>query len=215
MTLPLANRSRLFFFSQTIDGRPFVNCLPYSLCEVIRWAGYAVPDTYGMTLRLASGVDVAEHVGTGYSDMKKALRAELPAAMAAGVFIFGQVTDDELFGDLPKFRMANTLKDVYSVIARMQDLPRYLRRHVGYTWVGRHAIAIGGRRVCNGVEGGIHTGHSGIFEVWWMDPMGRTTEGYSGEWTPWDGVRPALWRTPSGMIRCIHAQKGTAVPDVV
>lgn len=210
MSLPLAARPKLTFYSQTVDGRPFVNCLPYSICPPLRWAGWAVPRDFGMTIRQASGVPVEPHRGTSYADMKRALKAIFGPSLGGAVF--GKVTDAALLGDLPKWGggQKNTSKDVYSVVCRMHELPRYLRRHVGFSWTGRHAIGIGGVRTCNGLEEGRHVGHKGVQEVFWMDPMGRTVNEYYGEWVPWSEVDNTLGRTSEGMIACVHAQRRAA-----
>lgn len=212
MTLPLAPHPRLVFYSQTVDGRPFVNCLPYSICPVLRYAGYQVPTNYGMAIRVASGVPVAPHAGTSYADMKRALTKLFPEMMAAKLIIFGKMTDAELLADLPRWGRKNKTKDVMSVTCRMHELPRYLRRLVGYNWVGKHAIGLGGYRLCNGTDGGRHQDHANVAEVWWMDPMGRTTNQYYGQWVPWDEVKDHLGRSADGMVKCVHAQKGTALP---
>lgn len=202
----------LVLYSQRIDGAPYVNCLPYSICSVLRWMGYDVPDRYGMTLRKASGVPVAPGQGTSYAHMQKALASILPKAPVT----FGKVTEDELFNDLPKVGKRNRYKDVYSVVVHMEKLPRWLRRHVGFTWEGRHAIVVGGQRVCNGADGLVgqydHSAHRNERELWWMDPMGRPSRGYAGDWALMTDVLPALARANDAQyILCVHGQRKTAV----
>jgi len=164
-----------------------------------------------MTLRKASGVAVQDGLGTSYANMQDAFDKILPRAPV----VFGKVTEDELFNDLPKVGRRNTYKDVYSVICQMENLPRHLRRHVGLTWRGLHAIAVAGQRICNGEDGMVgnydHTAHRNKREVYWMDPMGRTSRGYDGEWALTSDVFPATRHDADGFIKCIHATKKSAV----
>lgn len=186
----------LTFYSQRIDGRPFVNCLPYSVCPVLRWMGYDVPSTYGMELRKASRVPVAEGRGTSYADIRRALGRILPDAPVK----FGAVTDEELILLLPQAKKPNRA-NVVSVIARMERLPRHLRRHVGYTWEGLHALTIAQRR----------RAPDRTWMLYLMDPMGRTYRGYRGEWIRQGDLTPALKRSDTGLVRCIYGVRGSAV----
>lgn len=199
MSLPIVDPARTFY-SQRIDGRPFVNCLPYSICPVLRWAGYDVPPDYGMQLRQASGVPVAPGRGTSYADMRRALVSILPDALAFGVVTFDAVSDAEMLNVLlPRAKRPNR-GSVVSIICRMERLPRPLRRHVGYTWTGLHALTLWQRRQAP----------DGSYAVYLSDPMGRTYRGYSGEWVAWTDIVDALKRNDAGLIRCIHARRGTA-----
>lgn len=65
--------------SRVFPGRPRRS---RTVCTVLRWIGYDVPADYGMTIRQATGIPVAPHVGTSYSAMRKAL-ANLPAGCKA------------------------------------------------------------------------------------------------------------------------------------
>jgi hypothetical protein len=201
----------LYFYTQRVDGRPFVNCMLYSLCSVLRWMGYDVPKDYGMTLREASGVPVREGKGTSTYDTKVAMKKLLPAAP----MLYGALTDSDLWDLLPRAgapARKQRGKAVIRVMARMHQLPTYLRRHVGYDWVGGHAIAVGGKRICNGEDGGErHAGHSNVQEIYWMDPMGKPSKGYDGEWAVFSSVRPSLYRNSEGAVRAAYGIKNTAV----
>lgn len=194
--MPLAiTDPALYFYSQRVDGRPFVNCLPYSLCPVLRWMGYDVPRDYGMQLRLASGVPVAPGRGTSTADMKRALARILPAAPVT----FGSVSDAELVALLP--RKAKPYRgSVVSVIARMERLPSHYRRLVGYTWEGLHALTLAQRR----------RAPDGSWLLYLMDPMGRTWRGYEGEWIAQAQLIPALHRNSAGLVRVTYGRRGTA-----
>jgi len=199
----------LYFYTQRVDGRPFVNCMLYSFCSVLRWMGYDVPKDYGMALRKASGVPMAVGRGTSTSDTKRAMRRLLPDAPV----LYGGLSDSDLWHLLPRLNVKpgkNRGKAVVRVMVRMHQLPTYLRRHVGYTWIGGHAIAIGYRRTCNGSGGERHAKHIGEPEVYWMDPMGKPSKGYSGEWVPWKQVAGALYRNTEGATRCAYGLRDTA-----
>jgi hypothetical protein len=198
-------RGQLVFYSQRIDGRPFVNCMMYSFTTVLRWMGYDCPPDYGMTLRKASGVPVEPGRGTSTADTKRALNKLLPQAPV----VFGGVTDGDLWRLLRNEGGKARNKAVGRVMARMHKLPYHLRRHVGYEWVGGHAIAIAAKRTCNGAAPG-HEGHSGVPEVYWMDPMGRIYKGYKGEWVSYAAVQGAFYRNVDGSIKMALGFKNTA-----
>jgi hypothetical protein len=194
MTLPIAEPVRRFY-SQRVDGRPFVNCLPYSICPVLSWAGYAVPTDYGMTIRKASGVPVAEHRGTSYADMRRALAKLIPDHP----LVFGAVTDGELINLMARAAKPNK-GAVASVVMRMERLPRNLRRHVGYSWEGLHGLTVHGRK----------RAPDGTWLIYLSDPMGRTYRGYEGEWVRFADIQPALKRNNAGLIHTVSAYRGTA-----
>jgi len=195
MTLPITEPTRRFY-SQRVDGRPFVNCLPYSICPVLSWLGYEVPDTFGMELRRASGVPVAEGRGTSYADMRRALDRLLPDAPIR----FGAVQDAELINLLAQKKRPDA-RSVVSVICRMEKLPRYLRRFCGYSWEGLHGLTLHGRK----------RAPDGTWLVYLTDPMGRTYRGYNGEWVRYEELRPALKRNGEGLVRIIEGVRGGAV----
>lgn len=213
MSLPVLKRPGRVpvFYTQRVDGRPFVNCLPYSICTVLRWIGYDVPTDYGMTIRQATGIPVAPHVGTSYSAMRKALAKLLPTAPVS----IGWIDDSQLLAQLARPGRRNNKRIVASVPARMQRLPEFLRRQVGVNWQGLHALCFGGYRLCNGPstdEVERHADHLGVDEVFVMDPMGRPWADYTGVWAPWSQVEPALGRNASGQIRSLWGMRKTAVP---
>jgi len=165
----------LVFYSQRVDGKPYVNCVPYTMCTVMRWMGYDVPKTYGMRLRQAAGVPVREGLGTSYAQMNKAIDKLEPLAPV----LFNKITEAELLAALP---VDDTAGMVISVQARMEKLPESLRRPtVGLGYEGWHGIALAGQRDNGGTQ-----------QVWWMDPMGKASLGYVGLWVDWDDVADAL-----------------------
>lgn len=195
MSLPIGE-PELRFFSQRVDGRPFVNCLPYSICPVLGWMGYAVPTDYGMQLRKASGVPVADGRGTSHADMRRALGRELPDAPV----IFASVSDAELINLLPTARKPKR-GNVVSIIARMERLPRNLRRFCGYSWEGLHGLSLMQRK----------RAPDGTWLVYLTDPMGRTYRGYDGEWVRLGDVTPALKRNANGLVRVVYGERGSAI----
>lgn len=200
-------KGAVYYYTQRVDGRPFVNCMMYSLCSVLRWMGYQVPKDYGMTLRKASGVAVQPGLGTSVADSKRALAKALPSATV----MHAALPAGDLWRMLPRVGKRNRAKSVVRVMARMQALPRGLRRWCGYEWVGTHAVALAWARVCDGsVTDDTHAGHWQRPEVWWMDPMGKPSKGYAGEWVSWDEIQPALVRSSEGGIRCSWGVRNTA-----
>jgi hypothetical protein len=194
LTLPIGEPKRRFY-SQRIDGKPYVNCLPYSICPVLAWMGYVVPDDYGMTIREASGVPVADHRGTSHADMKRALKRLLPTAPV----VFAPKTDSELINLLTGPNKPNR-RNVVSINCRMERLPRNLRRHVGYDWVGLHALTLHGRQKAP----------DGTWLVYLSDPMGRTYRGYAGEWVRFGDIQSAIKREANGLIPLVYGERGTA-----
>ena len=187
---PAYAEPKLQFFTQRIDGRPFVNCMFYALCSVLRWAGWAVSPTFGMDLRLASGKPLINPVtgegqGSSIADSKRAL---VRLGMTSGLR-HGQMTEAEL--------LEYVVPGIVRVIVRMDDrLLPYVRRWCGKTWVGGHAVAIAGSRICNGRGTGRHADHRGVREVLWLDPMAYGS--YKGDWLPWNEVKANLSRGSIG-----------------
>lgn len=197
MSLPIGAPSRAFY-SQRVDGKPFVNCLPYSLCPVLSWMGYEVPTTYGMELRKASGVPIADGRGTSFADMRRALDRLLPGHRV----VFGAVSDGELLNLLAKrAKPGREGTNVVSVSMRMERLPAHLRRHCGKTWEGLHALTLHMRK----------RAPDGTWLVYLSDPMGRTYRGYTGEWVRWGDISPAIRRNANGLLRVGYGAKGAAV----
>lgn len=201
-------KGRSQFFTQRVDGRPFVNCMFYSLCTVLRWMGYELPAEkdgkvhYGMTLRLASGRSLYSDgtddgsqggvaQGTSIADTRRALAKLLPNAPVQ----YGVLSLDDLFAVLRVPGRGRQRKAVVRVTLRPIMLPRYYRRFVGYDWAGKHAATLVGKRVCNGgpEAGARHEYHINTREVLFLDPMGKPSKDgdpYNGDWMPMD----ALWQ---------------------
>jgi hypothetical protein len=183
----------LFFYTQRVDGRPFVNCFPYATCTTVAWSGHSTPADFGMTIRRASGIPVAPKKGMNFADILRSLRALDITNISVET-----ATNDDLIAMLPVNGTAGTGKSVVTVVARMDKLPRHLRRLVGLDWEGWHAIAIGATKL----EGSSRY-------VWWMDPMGKPSTGYAGEWALWNDVKNTLRRLPEG-IRIVRGIKDSA-----
>jgi hypothetical protein len=113
---------------------------------------------------------------------------------------FGKLSEVDLFDRLAQPGKRNTLKIVASVAVHMEELPRYLRRLVGYTWVGLHEITFGATQVLP----------DGTRQVYWMDPMGRSYRGYVGEWVNWADVQHAIVQD-GGLLRVMWGVKKTAI----
>jgi hypothetical protein len=208
-------RGRLQWFSQRVDGRPFVNCMLYSLCTVLGWMGYELPldddgaMRYGMTLRNASGRPLytdgtadgskgGKAQGTNVADTKRALAKLLPSAPV----VYGAISEADLIGMLPRPGHRNRHKAVVRISVRMIKLPLYMRRFVGFDWTGLHAATLAGQRVCNGEDGGDrHRYHINVQEVLFLDPFARAVDGegqpYDGDWLPLDNLKPGLRLVPT------------------
>jgi hypothetical protein len=195
MTLSLTDPDAVFY-SQRVDGRPFVNCLPYSICPVLRWMGYDVPRDYGMQLRQAARVPVAEGRGTSQADMRRALDRLLPDAPVT----FANVDDAQLIELVPQRKRPNRA-NVLSIICRMERLPSHYRRLVGRSWEGLHGMTVYQRR----------RNPDGTWSLFISDPMGRTWRGYAGEWISQAELTPALKRNSQGLVRIIYGRYGSAI----
>jgi hypothetical protein len=180
-TPPLGDPA-LKFYTMRVDPKPWANGMMYALCTLLRKLGYLVGKDYGMTLRRASGVPIkvnGEPVGTTIEDTKTALAELIPDAAVK----YGAYTN-EAFVD------ALEAGEVIRVMARYEDLTRHLKRWIrdDAPWRGLHAIVIAKTKVVSGTRW-----------VWWMDPMGKPSEGYSGEWVKWSEVKDALVSTAEGI----------------
>jgi hypothetical protein len=195
MSLPIEDPARRFY-SQRVDGRPFVNCLPYSICPVLSWMGYEVPKDYGMEIRKASGVPVADGRGTSHADMRRALDRLHPGAPIH----FANVDEEGLL-NLLATKKKPSKGAVVSIIARMERLPRNLRRHCGYEWEGLHGLTLHMRK----------RAPDGTWLLYLSDPMGRTYRGYEGEWIRQADLTPALKRNANGLVRVVYGGRGGAV----
>lgn len=222
------------FYSERVDGRPFVNCMFYSLSTVLRWMGYNLPieadgtSHYGMELRLASGRSLytdgtddgskgGKPQGSSSGDTLRALGVLLPSAPVKS----GLLSLDDTLAILPRPGHRNRHRAVVRVLVRAHALPRHFRRFVGYDWVGNHACTLVGQRICNGEDGGLHQFHINTHEVLFVDPMGKPADDgtpYVGEWMPVDNLTPALVYGPmpdnSVGVKVTYGFRDTAVKEV-
>ena len=183
----------VLFYTQRVDKPgPMVNCMFYSLSTVLRWMGLDVPRDYGMTLREASGVPYEEHVGTDTDDTKRALRELLGWEPDTGPMHYGAMSDADLLA---------MLRDGVAAARVMVDcgrLPWSLKRDTVGSYDGGHAIAVA-RAYDNN-------------DVFWMDPMGKPSEGYVGVRVPWADVRRAVLRNAEGKVKVTYGLAGSAIP---
>lgn len=190
----------------------FASCMFAALCSVLAWMGYRLPlarkkantppENFVHALHLASGAPLNE--GTNIRDTKRALRELLPGADLA----YGHLSDEELIDALKKGAAIR-------VTARLQDLPGFLQKHAGGK--GLHAFCMIGTRICNGGQGR-HADHQGEREVFWIDPMGRPSTGYVGEFVPWNDVRGDLRRRKGEIVitmgfKNAATKNGADMPD--
>ena len=201
--------SRQFVTQRGYYTPPFTSCMFAALCTILTWMGYRLPlsrkkdntppENFVLALHRAS--DAPLNQATDIRQSRRALRALLPDAEVKS----GLRSGEELLDELDKGAAIR-------VMATIRDLPTHLQR-----WSpggGAHAFCIIGKRTCNGESGGErHTGHSGVLEVFWMDPMGRPKLGYEGEWVPWQDVRPHL-RRRDGEILVTLGYRDSAVRPV-
>jgi hypothetical protein len=166
--------------------------------------GYQVPvdadgaSRYGMRLRIASGVPVQPGLGTSFANMRTAIDNLLPGSP----IVFGALSNVDLINLLPRAVGRNRRRAVMTVISRMEELPKTLRRHVGVNWNGLHAITLAGQKLDPA---------TGRQQVYWMDPMGKIAKGYAGEWVDWLSVVNTLHRSDQGDVRVIYGVKRSAV----
>jgi hypothetical protein len=197
--------SRQFVTQRGYFTPPFCSCMFAALCSVLTWMGYELPlarkkantppENFVTALHKASTAPLNQATTIGQS--RRALRALLPDVDVKS----GRLTDEEFIEELKK-------DAAIRVTASMKNLPEHLQRWAGSRDVG-HAFCVIGTRICNG-EAGRHAGHAGVREVFWMDPMGRPSKGYDGEWVPWRDVRPHL-RRKRGAIAVTLGYKDAAI----
>lgn len=174
---------------------PFVSCMFAALGMLLVHAGYKLPlprkigftppDNFVYSLHKASGAPLDQ--GSNVRDSQIALRKLLPDAP----ILFGKVTSQELIAELEKGAMVR-------VAVKCPLLPAHLRRFVG-DYQGKHAMAIGGYRPG---------------ELFVLDPMGRSRNGYQGEWTALGPFLSAVPRNAEGEIVVTLAYQDAAVPVV-
>ena len=181
-----------------------VDCMFAALCTPLAFMGYACrrPSWARCARRLACRASIrspTSRQGTSTAATKTALRKLMPEAPV----VFGGLADDVMLDRLGAGRIS------VRVTVGSADLPRHLRRFIGFTWVGGHAIALGGARRRG----------DGTWEVRWMDPAGRPGTGYDGEFVPYAEVkgrcgarRQARYgsRTGSSTRRCRRAGSAQA-----
>lgn len=209
MTLPVVP-GKLVFYSQRIDGRPFVNCGPYSLCTVLRWMGYDVPADYGMTIRRASGIPVEPHRGMSWAALIRAARKVLPDVALTK----GTISMADMLTKLRRKGHRGRHAAVFVVgVPNTDKLPRHYQRLVGQNYDGGHYIVVAGVRYTNDFGSRIPP------TVKILDPMGRTTppknapadwQPYSGDWIAVSDLEPALQRGKDGNIKSIYGFRNTA-----
>jgi hypothetical protein len=159
--------------------------------------GYGLPQTFVGALREASGVPrVNAHgkpQGTTTAHSRRALRKLLPEAPV----LFGGLDDEEMLQRLESGEFA------VRVTVTAQKLPGHLRRFVGKSWEGGHAVALSAAR----------RGPDMAWEVFWMDPAGRPGKGYKGEFVRYEDVKGALRRTASGRVGVTAGPKNAALTN--
>ena len=185
------------YFTQRVTAPPMVDCMFAALCTPLAFMGYRLPPTFVGTLREASGVPRINPItnkpqGTSTAATKTALRKLLPEAPV----VFGGLADDVMLDKLGAGRIS------VRVTVGSADLPRHLRRFIGFNWIGGHAIALGGARRRG----------DGTWEVRWMDPAGRPGTGYDGEFVSYAEVKQALRRTSTGQVRVTYGEFNAALP---
>lgn len=172
----------------------FSSCMFAALCSILTWMGYRLPlarkeastppENFVHALHAASGAPLDQ--GTSIRHTRRALRKVLPGAD----LVYGHLSAEELLRELEKGAAIR-------VTARLSDLPPRLQRHAGS--IGVHAFCMIGTRICNGGEG-VHENHNDVREVFWMDPMGRPSTGYDGDFVPWGDVEPHLRRREGEIV---------------
>lgn len=178
------------FYTQRVDKPgPMVNCMFYSLMTPLRFMGLDVPRDFGMTLRLASGVPYEPHRGTSIADTKTALRKVMGWEPDSGPVHYGAMSDADLMA------MLRTGLASVRVTVKCDKLPWYLKKDTVGSYDGGHAIAIARAYDDN--------------TVYWMDPMGRPSEGYKGVRIPWADVRGAVSRNAERKVKITYGLAGS------
>jgi len=177
------------FFTQRIDGRPFVNCMTYTACSLIEYSGVNVPKDFGMTIREGTGVPVEPHKGISVAQLKRGIRSVLPFVQ----YNSGLLTDAELLARAREEQSYGLMIDFSKVPAASP-----LRLYVG-KYTGGHAGWISRSRQING-----------RWQVRWYDPMAGAA--HTGRWLGWRHFRGAVYRYDT-KVRVMFTQEGQGQMD--
>lgn len=181
-----------------VDGeRHYTSCMFAALCSVLELMGLDLPlprlkeqtppENFVYSLHLASGASFLR--GTTIADTKKAMFELLPDVPLK----FANGTADETYKLIKNGAAVR-------VSVRCPDLPRHLRRYVGYGYEGKHAVAMVAAREDNGYK-----------EVLWFDPMARPVATQQGEWVRYTDVIPAFV-DKTGNVTSTFGYKNEALP---
>jgi hypothetical protein len=192
----LLERGEARYFTQRVTAPPLADCMFAALCVPLSFVGYDLPPTFVGALRAASGVPVLDPRGHPQGTNTAASRRALHELLPDAPILFGALSDGAMLGQLEAGEIA------VRVMVSNQKLPERMRRFVGRTWDGLHAIAIGGAHR-----------DGGQLLVRWMDPAGRPWQGYDGEFVSYGEVDQALVRTADGKIRVTFGRRDAALPD--
>lgn len=186
---------QLFVTQRGYFAEHFSSCMFAALCSILTWMGYRLPlarkkintppENFVHLLHVTSGAPLDR--GTKIKHTRQAMRELLPDAEV----LYGRLSDDEFLEEL---RNGAAIR----VTATLSDLPARLQKVAGSSNRG-HAFCVIGTRMCHG-DVGSHSDHNGVREIFWMDPMGRPSTGYKGDWISWDSVRPHLRRRGGDIV---------------
>jgi hypothetical protein len=178
------------------DGsRHFTSCMLAAAVMILERIGYQTPllrgqTDYAGTNPLVRNLVLALHLASG----KYPNGTTLQDTQNAIAKLFGDVDVPVFYGTMSKAEIISTLYNFGIVrisVRPLTDMPRSWHLPAGYGG-GGHALILNRRRTrtCYGADGRTaftdHTGHSGIREIWIVDPMLRPASGYVGQWVPLD-----------------------------
>jgi hypothetical protein len=177
------------FYSQRIDGKPYVNCMAYSAASQMEFSGVHVPKDFGMRIREASGVPVEPHRGMSAVEVKRGLAVLLPWV----TYEAGLLPDTALLGGLAGGQQYHFMLDFAKVPARSK-----LRRFVGGYQGGHAGWADGARQVGR------------TWQIHWFDPF--APNGHQGRWLAWNRFTSPVMRS-GGFVRVLSAKEGQGLSD--
>lgn len=203
---PIA-RGMVNYYSERFGGKPYNNCMPCSLMTPLRWMGYVMYDGFDDVIRQATGVpeykDNGAPRGMGMNDLKRATDALFPGAPIK----YGGLSDEDIKASLKRYGRRGRNKAAFVVMLNMNKMPDELRRWVGQSYTGGHAVTL----ISKMDDAGDRVYYYDVMQK--SEPPDNAPDGWQpGVAVDWDAIAPAMFRNASGKVQVAYAYKNTAIP---
>lgn len=186
------------FFSERFGGRPYDNCMIDALMGVLAWMGHDIEDGDDDAIRYYTGVD--DPSGLGFDDIRRALTALYPnEAWHVGLADWSFIQ-----ANIKRFHRSGRYRAQFTLALRFPDsLPPELRKWVGQSYTGGHAIQLVSRRPTDPSQ-------YYIYDVMQPTdvPAGRDPATWlPGTWVSRDVLDAAAFKK-NGLLRVTYAYRG-------